>query len=186
MLTAFGAAVFALGASVLTDDLSCTILTSFGDDDPNRWVTVNDNVMGGRSLGGSQVIDGQLVFGGSTNTNGGGFSSIRMPLDQGVLAGAKTLRITAQGDGRKYRVTLQTTARYRGRPIAFRQDIAGLSKDAMQTVDVPLTNLDASIFGQSIDGVTFEASDAQILGLIIYDGLDGPFRLVVDEIAVCR
>ena len=46
-------------------------------DASRQWVTVNDNVMGGRSIGDFTIKEGKLVFRGSTNTNGGGFSSIR-------------------------------------------------------------------------------------------------------------
>ena len=51
------------------------MLTAFDDQTKDlRWRTVNDNVMGGRSRGGFDVDDGVLIFAGSTNTNGGGFS----------------------------------------------------------------------------------------------------------------
>ena len=46
------------------------------------WQTVNDNVMGGRSRGGHTREGGTLVFAGSTNTRGGGFSSIRASLPE--------------------------------------------------------------------------------------------------------
>ena len=48
-----------------------------GDKLQERWVTVNDNVMGGCSKGGFSLKKGKLIFSGATNTNGGGFSSIR-------------------------------------------------------------------------------------------------------------
>ena len=53
------------------------------------WQTVNDGVMGGRSLGGSAVEEGKLVFTGSINTRGGGFSSVRREMEPGALEGAQ-------------------------------------------------------------------------------------------------
>ena len=41
------------------------------------WYVLNDNVMGGRSEGTFRIEGGELDFAGSTNTRGGGFSSIR-------------------------------------------------------------------------------------------------------------
>ena len=69
------AALFA-GLPVRADDMTCTTLVEHTEaDTQNPWQTVNDNVMGGRSSGGSALQDGALVFTGSTNTNGAVFSS---------------------------------------------------------------------------------------------------------------
>ena len=49
-------------------------LFDFSEADPGKkWITVNDNVMGGRSKGGFTFKGDRLLFAGSTNTNGGGF-----------------------------------------------------------------------------------------------------------------
>ena len=61
-----------------SDELDTLSLTSFNADSPDfGWYVQNDNVMGGRSEGGFDISSGQLIFSGNTNTNGGGFSSIR-------------------------------------------------------------------------------------------------------------
>ena len=67
-----------------------------GDKLQERWVTVNDNVMGGCSKGDFSLKKGKLIFSGATNTNGGGFSYIRtkqadLDLDdkEGVIIGYK-------------------------------------------------------------------------------------------------
>ena len=54
------------------------LIYDFTEDNPaTNWITVNDNVMGGRSEGGFSFKKKRLIFSGITNTNGGGFSSIR-------------------------------------------------------------------------------------------------------------
>jgi len=58
-----------------------------GKNATSDWMTVNDNVMGGCSKGGFSIKRGKLLFSGSANTNGGGFSSIRMKPNQLALAG---------------------------------------------------------------------------------------------------
>ena len=56
-------------------ELMLTDFTSSSSD--LGWYVVNDNVMGGRSEGDFEQHKGELSFTGRTNTNGGGFSSIR-------------------------------------------------------------------------------------------------------------
>ena len=62
-------------------------LTDFDSDDANqRWVAVNDDVMGGRSHGGLSFDAGILLFEGEIDTDGGGFSSLRLPLEAQALS----------------------------------------------------------------------------------------------------
>jgi NADH dehydrogenase [ubiquinone] 1 alpha subcomplex assembly factor 1 len=69
------------------------------------WYVVNDNVMGGRSEGDFEQKPGELSFTGRTNTNGGGFSSIRtrpLQLDLSNYAGirlyVKAMDVPIPGD----------------------------------------------------------------------------------------
>ena len=67
------------------------MLTDFTPDrEGPGWYVVNDDVMGGRSEGNFKVEQGELRFAGRTNTDGGGFSSIRtrpVELDLSKYAG---------------------------------------------------------------------------------------------------
>ena len=85
------------------------MLTAFDDQTQDlRWRTVNDNVMGGRSHGGFDVDDGVLIFAGSTNTNGGGFSSIRSrSRDLVGDESSEGLQMRIRGDGRTYTFLLE-------------------------------------------------------------------------------
>ena len=67
----------AVGAGKKAKPEAQMIFDFTGDKLQEQWVTVNDNVMGGRSKGGFSLKKGKLIFSGATNTNGGGFSSIR-------------------------------------------------------------------------------------------------------------
>ena len=103
-------------AGVSSDDgaapLPDRVVVGFLDEGAGeRWVTVNDGVMGGRSTGGPSFADGLMTFSGVTNTNGGGFSSIRsapVELDLSIYAG---LRLNVIGDGRRYTWRPTTPAR---------------------------------------------------------------------------
>ena len=78
-----------------SDILETLPLTSFSaDKNEFGWYVQNDNVMGGRSEGGFNISSGQLIFAGNTNTNGGGFSSIRtqpLKFDLSGYTGVQTI-----------------------------------------------------------------------------------------------
>ena len=52
--------------------------------------------MGGRSLGDRTFDEGTMVFAGEINTEGGGFSSLRLLIDQGEVASATNVRFTVK------------------------------------------------------------------------------------------
>src|SRR5688572_12101607 len=92
-----------------------TRLTDFDQAPANaRWRMVNDNVMGGKSKGGVRFAEGVMTFSGDINTNGGGFSSVRLPIERGTLEGAKRIVMRLKHDGRvPYRLLVIDDA---GRP----------------------------------------------------------------------
>jgi len=96
------------------------MVTDFTASSPELgWYVQNDNVMGGRSEGGFESKQGELLFAGNTNTNGGGFSSIRtqpFKLDLSDYAG---IRLRVKGDGRRYTWQLQTKALWKGRRVGY-------------------------------------------------------------------
>ncbi|NBQ73535.1 MAG: hypothetical protein EBU11_11605, partial [Gammaproteobacteria bacterium] len=85
------------------DLLKPLLLIAFEQDSPDvGWYVQNDNVMGGQSVGGFSVQASELVFSGNTNTNGGGFSSIRSEPLELDLADYDGIRLTVKADGRRY------------------------------------------------------------------------------------
>ena len=72
-----------------------------------EWRIVNDNVMGGRSRGDFEISEQSLSFFGTTNTDGGGFSSIRSFLDKQFPSESKKMKLLVKGDGRSYTVILR-------------------------------------------------------------------------------
>lgn len=140
------------------------------------WYVVNDNVMGGRSEGGFRVGDGELRFAGSTNTDGGGFSSIRtkpLDLDLSRYAG---IRLRVKGDGRRYTWRLATNARWRGGEVGYWADFD--TRDGQwQTVDVPFSSFVPRFRGTRLDGPELDLTEIRGMGLMIYDGENGHFEL---------
>lgn len=76
-----------------------------------QWFVQNDNVMGGRSEGGFELDSGTVYFSGVTNTNGGGFSSIRSRALNLDLSDFSGIRLKVKADGRKYTWSIQTDAK---------------------------------------------------------------------------
>jgi len=140
------------------------------------WYVVNDNVMGGRSEGDFEQQQGQLKFAGRTNTNGGGFSSIRtkpMQLDLSKHAG---IQLHVKGDGRRYTWRLTTDARWRGRPVSYWADFETRS-GTWSVVNIPFSSFIPQYRGYQLDGPALDPGKVTGMGLMIYDKQDGPFVL---------
>ena len=184
----FHSAVLSLGIILLallcpplsaseSNELDTLSLTSFSADSSDfDWYVQNDNVMGGRSEGGFAISSGQLIFAGTTNTNGGGFSSIRtqpLKLDLSAYTG---IRVKVKADGRRYTWQLQTDARWRGRRINYWADFDTLANET-DVIDIPFTTFFPQLRGFRLDGPELDTSQIIEFGLYQYDKTDGPFEL---------
>jgi monofunctional biosynthetic peptidoglycan transglycosylase len=153
------------------------LLTDFTAASPDLgWYVLNDNVMGGRSEGGFEQTPGELRFSGRTDTDGGGFSSIRtasLDLDLSHYSG---LRLRVRGDGRRYTFRLTTKARRYGRPVAYWADFDTVDGE-WRAVDVPFSRFIPRFRGAELDGPPLDAAAITGMGLMIYDKRDGPFEL---------
>lgn len=177
------ALLLALAAPAGADETNTRLLTDFSSDAPIRWYTVNDNVMGGRSRGGFLTNEGVLVFAGATNTNGGGFSSIRTRSKAMDLSDFDGVRLRVKGDGRRYTFRLTTSTARNGRYVpSYWADFETQSGDAWEVVDVPFSRFKPRWRGRNLSGPDLDTKNVDTLGLMIYDKRDGPFRLDVDWI----
>ena len=146
------------------------------------WYVQNDNVMGGRSEGGFDTEEqGKLIFAGNTNTNGGGFSSIRTSPFKLDLSNYDGIQIRVQGDGRRYTWQLQTTAVYRRYRVSYWSDFDTIDGEWI-TVNIPFSSFYPQVRGFKLDGPKLDTSDITELGLYIYDKQDGPFELRLDSV----
>ncbi len=173
---------------VSADDVRppCHRLADFASDEANRrWLVVNDDVMGGRSLGGRSFDDGILVFEGELNTDGGGFSSLRLPLEPQALVPYERIAFRARPDQRSYVVTFDDELAARDRRVSHRAPIEFGAAGEWQTVSVSFDDLFPAIFGRRVDDRPFRKDLATRMGVMISDGVDGPFRLEIDWIDIC-
>lgn len=153
------------------------MLNRFTSDGPAlQWYVQNDNVMGGRSEGGFIILDGELVFSGTTNTNGGGFSSIRTQRFSKDLSHYTGIRVKVRADGRKYTWSIQTDARWQGRQVSYWADFE-TKPDDISEIDIPFSKFAPQFRGFKLDGPTLDASKITEFALYQYDKTDGPFKL---------
>jgi len=169
-----------------TQPAECSLTADLADaSEVAEWAAVNDGVMGGRSSGGPEYADGALLFEGVINTNGGGFSSIRRDLPEGSLSGAEGVLVRLKTDGRAYRFTLRTAARFRGRSIAYQADLPVQEAGVWSQVFVAFADFRPSVFGQRVPAPPVDPGTAWSMGFIIADGRDGPFSMQVRAIEAC-
>tara|TARA_A100001011_G_scaffold399554_1_gene508786 strand:+ start:2246 stop:2866 length:621 start_codon:yes stop_codon:yes gene_type:complete len=165
-----------LGASE-SNELETLSLNSFDTDSPDLgWYVQNDNVMGGKSEGGFNISSGQLIFSGNTNTDGGGFSSIRSKPLALNLSAYDGIRVKVKADGRRYTWGIQTDARWRGRRVGYWADFETVANE-VNVIDIPFANFFPQYRGFKLDGPQLNVRQISEFALYQYDKTDGPFEL---------
>ena len=175
-----------LSAAPDTAEKTDRVLTDFTQATADLgWYVVNDNVMGGRSRGGFTRKATSLYFAGSTNTNGGGFSSIRTRSMQMDLSSYDGIRVRIKGDGRRYTWRLTTDARWRRRQISYWADFETKKGEWTET-RIPFSSFKPQFRGIKLAGPKLDPARITGMGLMIYDKKDGPFELHVDSVHAYR
>ena len=181
----WGAVVSAADESADAESESGVLLDDFTDAEAcrERWITVNDGVMGGKSKGGPTFEDGRLNFAGTINTDGGGFSSIRTRPDEHDLTGTAGLLLRVKGDGRTYEASLRTDAKLGRWWIPVRAEFETTEGEWVE-VFVPYDAMTPSIMGRVIEKnpPALELDKVKSFGIMLADGQDGDFTLEVDWI----
>ncbi len=168
------------GTSTTTSGPRCARVAEFDD---TSWFIVNDGVMGGRSSAEGAVDDVGLTWTGTIVTAGGGFSSIRGPVD-GQLEGATSLTMRIRTDGRSYELLADDTTPGQARVTHYAPiDAVG---GEWEEVSVSLVGMEPRIFGSLTAAEPFAPDLASQIGVILADGVDGDFRFEIDWIDACR
>ena len=141
------------------------------------WRVVNDNVMGGRSTGSLRMTEENVQFQGSTNTNGGGFASIRSSPQELNLDGFEKVRMQIKGDGRTYTVIL----RERRARVSYWSRVE-TSGNGWQEIEVEFSSFWPNFRGQRLPFREVDPSRVVEVGIMIYDGEDGPFQLEIKNL----
>lgn len=158
-------------------------VADFSDaSEAKKWVSVNDNVMGGVSEGGFRITDDKtLEFSGKISLeNQGGFASIRTQSADLRLDGYDTIALRVKGDGRTYYLDLRAATTFAA--ASYRSPLK-TQKGTWQEFRLPVKAFEFSAFGKRIPGAgAVMASKVQSVGFTLADKQAGPFRLEVSWI----
>jgi monofunctional biosynthetic peptidoglycan transglycosylase len=147
-------------------------------EEKDRWIAINDGVMGGVSLGRLVVTDSSGVFSGHVSLeNNGGFASVRRQPQDHELRGAEAIRIRVKGDGKIYRFRIKTDDTFDG---AFYQTHFETRDGEWTEHTLPLHDFYASFRGRRVDAPALDGSRIRQIGFLIAEKQAGPFRLEIE------
>lgn len=149
------------------------------------WQTVNDGVMGGRSVGRFKINDDKNMefFGTLSLENNGGFASVRARAENLALNLNDVIMARVKGDGREYRFNIYTQRNLGG--YSYRQAFK-TKKDQWIDVRLPLGEFVATWRGRTFPNEKLDPSKVAGLGFLLGDKKPGPFKLEVQWIGVGR
>jgi len=146
------------------------------------WYRLDDGVMGGQSETVHSNVGG-LHFTGTINTEGGGFTSIRAKIPQGLLSkDVEAFRIRFRGDGKTYKFLLSDGKGATGGPFArspsWQVDIPTQKQGEsgeVQEITLPLSSFlpawggraSSKPSGEEQQKYKFDLSEMQEIGLML-------------------
>ncbi|KAL3778813.1 hypothetical protein HJC23_009846 [Cyclotella cryptica] len=141
---------------------------------PLQWYRLDDGVMGGQSETLHQVvgdIEETLHFTGQINTQGGGFCSIRSPVEGGLPSDTTAIRVSFQGDGKTYKFLLSDGNKAAFGPSrrspSWQADLP-TKKDGEETTIIPLSSLTPSVIGGPVSTeVKLDPTQVKELGFML-------------------
>jgi NADH dehydrogenase [ubiquinone] 1 alpha subcomplex assembly factor 1 len=147
------------------------------------WQTVNDGVMGGRSVGRFRINDAKHLdfFGTLSLENNGGFASVRARGNDLSMSADDSIVARVRGDGREYSFNVYTGRNLNG--YSYRQSFS-TTKDEWIEVAFPLDQFTATWRGRVFPNERLDPSKITGLGFLLGDKKPGPFKLEVASIRV--
>ena len=176
--------VFSLTVSPLLADDKDRILFSFDKAEADKsWTSVNDGVMGGRSVGRFKLsADKKLEFFGTLSLeNNGGFASVRARGAKLGLEKGDSIVARVRGDGREYNFNLYAQRNLGG--YSYRQSFK-TKKGEWIEVRLPVDKFVATWRGRVFPNEKLDPSKVAGLGILLGDKKPGPFKLEIDWIKV--
>ena len=158
----------------------------FGSEINQGWFALNDDVMGGVSVGEVSLTENSLVFEGEVSTdNNGGFVSLRSPTDEYDFSEFTEVVVSYRAEGHDFNMVLANhQAWYRPK---FEHKVISLSSD-WATTTVSLSDFKQYAmtgYGDAETGV--ELSEQHLSSVIRMEFINsefqsGDFRLEIDYI----
>lgn len=184
--TLLGLCLLLMTGNIRADEIRPLLFDFDTRSDAQQWVSVNDNVMGGRSEGVFRVQEeGILEFSGNLSLeNRGGFASIRSREANWDLLNADALVFCARGDGRTYYFSIYVPTNRTAYSYRAKFDTEA---GRWQEIRLPLKAFEATWFGRKQPNAPeIDGTDIRSLGFTLADKKAGPFKLDVDWIGTAK
>jgi monofunctional biosynthetic peptidoglycan transglycosylase len=172
--------------SVLVADTKRQVLLNFENSKSiQNWRTINDGVMGGRSVGRYRLTENKMLefYGRLSLENNGGFASIRLPSGDLNFKKGDLLILRLRGDGRTYNMNLYALKNLGG--ISFRQSFKTLPNKLIE-VKLPVDKFVATWRGRAFPKQKLTPEDVTGLGFLLGDKKEGEFNLQLESISIQR
>ena len=149
------------------------------DSDLQKWVVVDDVVMGGRSLGSFSLNEeGHGVFEGEISLeNNGGFSSVRYRPGKIQVNDHTKVVIRLKGDGKEYQFRIKADAEDYYSYVAPFQ-----TSGEWQEIEIPLEEMYPSFRGRRLDLSNFSGEQLEEVAFLIGNKKKEKFKLLLDKI----
>jgi monofunctional biosynthetic peptidoglycan transglycosylase len=149
-----------------------------GNEKPNQWVVVNDDVMGGVSQSRVDLTKEQTVrFSGAVSLeNNGGFASIRHNGPPAEIRHGDGVRLRVLGDGKTYQFRVRTAG-----GTAYKADFTTI-RGTWQEFGIPWSSFEATYRGRAVKGAPPLKGDAiRQVGFLIANGKAETFDLQIES-----
>lgn len=147
----------------------------------DKWIVVDDGVMGGLSKG---IItlnnNGHAVYSGYVTTdNNGGFSSVRYNFETMDVSQFKYVVLKIKGDGRLYQFRLKQNLYDRFSYIYYFE-----TNGEWQEIKIPLNTFYPSYRGYKLNQPNFKGESLEEIAFLIGNKKKESFQLIIDRISL--
>ena len=159
-----------------------TVLFNFDKEASlERWMVVNDGVMGGRSRSTLQRNEaGNGVFAGRVSLeNNGGFASIRLDCGKVSIKNAHSLVLKVKGDGKRYQFRIRAQKNDYYSYIQYFE-----TSGEWEEISLPLADFYPTFRGRKLNLPNFSGSNLEEIGFLIGNKQQESFKLVIDSIGL--
>ncbi len=146
-----------------------------------RWIVVDDGVMGGRSKGSMGLSpEGHGLFKGTVSLeNNGGFSSVRYRFDKMEVEQNSTIKIRLKGDGKRYQFRVKNAVGEYYSYVAYFE-----SSGKWEEVEIALKDMVPTFRGRKLNQPNFSHYQIEEIAFLIGNKKAESFQLLIDSISL--
>ncbi len=146
---------------------------------PQKWIVVDDGVMGGKSAGTFGLSpEGHGLFKGSVSLeNYGGFSSVRYRFPRMDLGSSTKVWIRLKGDQKKYQFRVKSSS---ADQFSFVTTFS--TSGEWELIEIPLAEMVPTFRGRSLNRPNFSEAFIEEVAFLIANKKEERFELLIDYI----